>query len=298
MPTARQPFTRARIVMRPACGGLRGQLQLGRYNYTSARSGLREHRHRSAIEICVLVKGRQTYRVGGQFHSLRGGDVFVTFPDETHGTGGLPEEKGILYWMVLAMPEKGRPFLGLPDQEGAALVRALRGLGRRHFRGSPKMKEHLDAFTRLFHESGGAIRSCAMRNQAVAFLLEMIACERMPDAAKPARSLAPVLEHIRRNPGEALGIPELARRAGLSEARFKARFKQETGIPPGEFVLRTRIDEARRRLIAGRDPITRIAFDLGFSSSQYFATVFRRFTGKSPSDASILNSPPVSAAGA
>jgi AraC-like DNA-binding protein len=284
MPTTRQLFARARIVMRPASGALRGRLQLGRYNYISAKSGLREHRHRSAIEICFLVKGRQTYRVGGEYHSLRGGDVFVTFPDETHSTGGLPEGKGILYWMVLAMPEKGRSFLGLPDQEGAALARALRGLGRRHFRGSPKMKEHLDAFTRIFHESRGALRSCAMTNHAAAFLLEVLACERMPDSAKPARSLAPVLEHIRSNPGEALGIPELARRAGFSEARFKARFKQETGIPPGEFVLRTRIDEARRRLIAGRDPITRIAFDLGFSSSQYFATVFRRFTGMSPSE--------------
>ena len=41
-------------------------------------------------------------------------------------------------------------------------------------------------------------------------------------------------------------VPALAAQAGLSEARFKVRFKEEVGIPPGEYVLRARVDEARK----------------------------------------------------
>ena len=100
MSDTRHLFALPRIVMRPSSSERCGLIQLGRYNYTSAKSGLREHKHRHAIEICFLVKGRQTYRVGGNFYSLSGGDVFVTFPNEGHSTGGMPEEKGILYWMV------------------------------------------------------------------------------------------------------------------------------------------------------------------------------------------------------
>lgn len=277
-------MARERIVMRPAARGLRGILQLGRYNHTAARSGLREHLHFRAMEICFLVKGRQTYSVGGKPYVLRGGDVFITFPDEVHSTGGLPQEKGVLYWMVLAIPEKGAPFLGLPEYERAALLRALRGMPHRCFRGSWKMKEHLDSFTRLYHEPSHALRSCALANHAVAFLLEVVACSQNLPRHSPVRPLSPVLDDIQNQLGEPLGVPELARRAGLSESRFKARFKEETGIPPGEYVQRARIEEARRRLAVKDATITRIAFDLGFSSSQYFSTVFKRFTGKSPRD--------------
>lgn len=268
--------------MRPAAESLRNLLQLGRYNHSYAKSDLKEHQHRRAIEICYLAKGCQTYRVGGEFFSLRGGDVFVTFPDETHSTGGLPEEKGVLYWMILALPRKGESLLGLAEQEGRALLRSLLNLKLRHFRGSSAMKEHLDAFTRAYFEKGDPLRSCVMANHAVAFLLEVAACARRPWEPRARGSLAPLLSHIHSHLGESLGIPDLAKMAGLSEARFKVRFKEETGVPPAEYVQRARIVEAGRRLSLGREPVTRIAFDLGFSSSQYFATVFKRYTRISP----------------
>jgi AraC-like DNA-binding protein len=282
MPATRKLFSVSRIVMRPKSRVLRGLIELGRYNIASAKPALPVHSHRNALEICFLVRGRQTYRVGPDFFSLRGGDLFLTFPDETHSTGGLPEEKGILYWMLLAVPRRGHPFLGLPPSEAGVLIRALTGIGKRHFRGSWKIKEHLDAFTVLHHETKNPLRACAMANRAVAFLLEVIACGRA--SPPPERPLGPVIEFIHNHLGDAPRIPELAERAGLSQARFKVRFKEETGVPPGEFVQRARIDEARRKLASGNEPVTRIAFDLGFNSSQYFATVFKRYTGLSPSD--------------
>lgn len=268
--------------MRPSSRVLQGFLQLGRYNYAKAMPPLRQHRHHRAVEICFLIKGRQAYRVGEELFLLRGGDIFLTFPDEVHSSGGTPEGKGILYWMELAMPNKGESLFGLPTHEGRALGRALLSLRRRHFRGSCRMAELLDAMTLLFHQPNRALRSCEISNRAVALILEVIACERTSAAPRPIRRIDPALNYIAENLGEPLTVGDLAKLTGLSEARFKVRFKQELGVPPGEYVQRTRIEEAQRRLERGSDSVTRIAFDLGFSSSQYFATVFRRFTGKSP----------------
>jgi AraC-like DNA-binding protein len=64
---------------------------------------------------------------------------------------------------------------------------------------------------------------------------------------------------------------------------LKARFKREVGIPPAEYVIRCKIAVARTRLAQSDATITRVAMDLGFPSSQFFATVFRRFTGRKPS---------------
>lgn len=79
-----------------------------------------------------------------------------------------------------------------------------------------------------------------------------------------------------------LTVARLAQVAGLSPSRFQAAFKQETGIPPAEFALRARITEAIRRLAQPGADVTSVAFSLGFSSSQYFASAFRRFTNMSP----------------
>jgi AraC-like DNA-binding protein len=56
-------------------------------------------------------------------------------------------------------------------------------------------------------------------------------------------------------------------------------------VTPKEYVLRLKIEEAAG--ILEREParpVTTIAHELGFSSSQYFATVFRRYLRVSPGD--------------
>ncbi len=80
----------------------------------------------------------------------------------------------------------------------------------------------------------------------------------------------------------ARAVGELARRAGLAPSRFHERFLAEAGESPARWVARRRLELARARLRAG-EPVTRIALDLGFASSQHFATAFRRVYGVAPS---------------
>ncbi len=72
------------------------------------------HSHRHAIEICFLERGEQTYRVGGLLHRLRGNDQFFTLPGEVHDTANLPQERGILYWLILKL-EPSKNILGLSE---------------------------------------------------------------------------------------------------------------------------------------------------------------------------------------
>lgn len=261
---------------------------LGRYNYTRAMPGLEVHRHPGAIEICYLVRGRQTYEVDGRRFSLRGGDVFLTLPGEEHGTGGEPEEKGLLYWMTLRAPSHtGGSLLGLPPVESKALWKALLGFSRRHFPGTPEMKNHLDAVTNLAHQRVSPLSRIAAGNLLVAFVLAVVSAHGMAVLARERRGFTDVFSWIEshiESPDE-LTVARLAQVAGLSPSRFQAAFKQETGIPPAEFALRARITEASRRLARPGADVTSVAFSLGFSSSQYFASAFRRFTNMSPREA-------------
>jgi len=271
---------RPRIMMKLGEGAL-GGVTLGHYNLTKAYISLAPHAHPGAMEICFLVKGRQTYHVAGRNHRMRGGDVFFTFPDEWHSTGGLPQEKGSLYWLTLHMPPRGRPFLGLDAAQAGNLVRELLRLKVRHFRGDWTMKKLLDEITFAHHQPRFPLRALYVANRVHAFLLRMIECAR---AASPnaESGLREVLRYIEQHVEESLSVANLATRAGLSASRFKARFKEETGVPPAEYILRAKIERARALLATSS--VTDTAYTLGFSSSQYFATVFKRFTRQRPSE--------------
>jgi AraC-like DNA-binding protein len=55
-------------------------------------------------------------------------------------------------------------------------------------------------------------------------------------------------------------------------------------MPPGEYLLRRKVRRAGELLAGGDVSVTEVAQALGFSSSQYFATVFRRYRHQRPSD--------------
>jgi len=96
--------------------------------------------------------------------------------------------------------------------------------------------------------------------------------------------ISTLLRHIEAHVQETLPVGALATRVGLSVPRFKARFKNEVGIPPAEYVLRRKIDAAKRLLATPGTTVTDVSFALNFSSSQYFATVVRRYLGCPPRD--------------
>lgn len=78
-------------------------------------------------------------------------------------------------------------------------------------------------------------------------------------------------------------IEDLFERLGVTRSRGYEIFHRTTGLNPKEYIIRRKIEFAKQMLLENRN-ITSIAFDLGFSSSQNFATVFKKLTCLTPSD--------------
>ena len=101
------------------------------------------------------------------------------------------------------------------------------------------------------------------------------------DVRARRRMLAAVAE-IELRFGEALGLAELARAAGLGPFSFLRLFKRETGLTPYRFLLRARIRRAIALLRDTSRPVTDIAFEVGFGDLSNFINAFRREIGCSP----------------
>ena len=82
----------------------------------------------------------------------------------------------------------------------------------------------------------------------------------------------------------------MAAAANTSESYLKVHFKREVGMTPMEYLMWLRIEKAKRALREAYAPITELALQSGFATSQHFATVFKRLTGHTPRDYRHLSS--------
>lgn len=110
------------------------------------------------------------------------------------------------------------------------------------------------------------------------------------NAAAPAVTggLAPhvlrrVQDLIDSDPAADLSIDRLAQAAGLSPYHFARMFRLSTGQTPHRHVMERRLLAARTALADGRQSMTEIAADCGFSSPAHFAAQFKARFGVSPS---------------
>lgn len=256
---------------------------LGRYQQPQSQEGLKPHSHPGLWEICFLVEGRQIYRVANQDYALGPMDLFITRPDEIHDTHQHPQERGALHWINVAPPVGRRRFLNLSAADGRLLIRKLAELNPRHFRGSDLLRA---LFERLWDsiETEPELLSIHASAIIVEILIEIIRCGQSVHSETRDPEINRVLTYIEGHMGQMLSPQDLANVAGLSESWFKAKFRRVVGFTPADYVMRRKIDLAKELLTTTNRPVTDIAFNLGFASSQYFATAFRRYVNCSPSE--------------
>lgn len=79
-------------------------------------------------------------------------------------------------------------------------------------------------------------------------------------------------------------VEEMAALVGLGTTAFSEKVKSYTGFSPLNYLINIRISEAIKLLKRKDVNVTDIALDIGFYSSQHFATTFKKLTGYTPSE--------------
>lgn len=274
-------FSPERQIISPSLFGLEEVLAFGRYNYSTAHAPLNPHLHHGVYEICYLERGAQVYVVGADSHRITGGDFFVTKPGEVHGTGAMPECPGRLYWIQFVDPKKSKKFLGLKKDEAGELREMLDALPRR-FRGNASICRQM---RKLFEPLEGIpemLRPALLRGRILELLLEIGGLSTKPLPKSVPVGVNTACRYIHQNIETPISISEAARIARMSESYFKAAFAEAFGMPPASYMRLARLEHACSLLRESSLSTTEIAIRLGFSSSQHFATAFRKQYGVTP----------------
>src|ERR1700761_2060539 len=129
--------SQSRIAFEEATLLIPGVHCLGQYHYSAAEPALPLHHHRGCVEISFLAKGCQVYRIDGKTYYVRGGEQYIAPVEVPHDTGSEPEEKGILYWLILDVANYPDNFFFLNPTVSRKLVHDLTRLSSYHFPAMP-----------------------------------------------------------------------------------------------------------------------------------------------------------------
>lgn len=98
---------------------------------------------------------------------------------------------------------------------------------------------------------------------------------------KPKSRIGFVVDYIKKNLHQKLSIDAIAKMAYVSKSNFFKMFKEELGISPNEFILQERISRAKE-LLQSQESIKEVAFQTGFTDTNYFTRVFKQHEGTTP----------------
>lgn len=228
-------------------------------------------------EAYLQVEGESHWRCGKQLQTVGTGWLLAVPPNRQHR---LEKASSTHHFM----------FVGIRDPAIRRVFEMLGAAPPADLACTPAGSDLLDALRRMSREVT-LQRPHALEGLRLTldlFLLEWARSLAGGDS-RPHRELAipsslfRCREMVLASPSEQWSLDSLGRIAGQSPKHLSEQFKRHFGVGFRKFLLQARIKEAKTLLRTTDAPVTDIALDLGFSSSQTFARAFKSETGTTPS---------------
>jgi len=93
-----------------------------------------------------------------------------------------------------------------------------------------------------------------------------------------------LLDYVEEHLDQNISLAELAGVVQLGIFHFMRKFRAEFGCPPHAYVMRRRIEHAKRQLARRDIPLKVVAADCGFSDQSHMTRVFRRALATTPAE--------------
>lgn len=277
---------------------LPGLLSLGFWDAITDQSwGLPTH-YNEGIELACLETGSLIFHADKKY-TLKPGSLTITRPWQPHSLGDPNITPGRLYWIILDVGvRKPHQKWQWPDWFvlTAADLKKLTTLLRQN---ETPIWPAGTAVMATFRQIGELIRypERSLRLSQLTILINELflqlyetlnnrAVKLKPELTTSQRTVELFLDNLKGNKNflsRQWTVPTMAEHCDLGVTHFTRLCKTLSNMTPMQYLNQQRIEAAIAMLLS--DPelsITDVAYRSGFNSSQYFATVFKRFKGCSP----------------
>lgn len=251
------------------------------------------------LRFYYVIEGRYEWMIDDQLCILYPGDLAIILPGQNFGGEKDLLDIGSITWMhlkLLHFDGNGKISMG---KWSRLSERECRTIGRillvNNIPVLTKFKEAGIVFQNMYDEFvNQEIGHMVRTNQLIDELLILIARQltRQSNSRRDFPQTFLKLEQaLRENLSHQWTLEEMAALVGLGNTAFSEKVKNYTGFSPLNYLINIRITEAIKLLKRPNVHVTDIALDVGFYSSQHFATTFKKLTGYTPSEFRKKNIP-------
>lgn len=244
------------------------------------------------LRIYCILEGKFDWVINNKLYTLYPNDVAVVLPGQQLCAEKGYLDIGALYWLHLqiSLPDKTCKYsLGkwsnISSQEMVSIRKIL------FTDATPVLSRVPDAgsiFTamrdELFNQEIGYVTRVNHLLDELLILLTRKLTQQENSQRDFPQAFLKLEETLRKDLSHHWTVEEMAALVGLGTTAFSDKVKSFTGFPPMNYLINIRISEAIRLLKKPSVPVTDIALDTGFYSSQHFATTFKKLTGYTPSE--------------
>ncbi|HRK54298.1 MAG TPA: AraC family transcriptional regulator, partial [Cyclobacteriaceae bacterium] len=89
-------------------------------------------------------------------------------------------------------------------------------------------------------------------------------------------------DYIEEKVDERITVDELAEKFSVGRRTFERRFKLATNNSILEYIQRIKVEAAKRSFENSRKNINEVMYDVGYSDTKAFRTIFKKITGLTP----------------
>ena len=265
-----------------------GLRNICKWRFTTSYLATPMHYHLTRMEFHCVVKGQRQFRIDDdrtiRRYTLSGSEGILFFPMQKHCNGPSPQMPGESYVFQLDFSNPNH-LLGMDGDYSRALYQKMMHLDYQTFRIN---REGLHALAAAFQgvTSQDPEEKCRGVQYLTSFLFSLPDHGAQAAEGRPAidGKIEKSLDYLQAHLREPVQLKEMAAAAGYSVSYFKARFREEIGITPASYMMRQRMESARHTLEESAVTVVDLAEELGFSSSEYFCSVFKKYYHTTPTE--------------
>lgn len=273
-----------------------GMFRMLGVSYPPEKSGKQpysEHRH-SQMEISAIVSGSGVYSCAGMDYAFVPGDVFFHCGNDEHIFRRIDPGESL---SLLVLQFEPRLIWSLGSEwidTGCLAVFTGTSRVRRCVPHGSDCARHIAALLKSCAEEcrrRDAAYATAVKARLLEMLVHLVRCfgDELARDVPPMRSqhighIEASMDYIHAHLEERLSLDDLARVAQMSRSHYAAIFKALNGISVGTYIVIRRVNRAQTLLEETDMPITEISGACGFNSLANFNRMFKKSTGKTPSE--------------
>lgn len=253
------------------------------------------HHHVDHYALYVVHGGRGVHEINGHPYGVARGDIYLAAPGSVHAyrDGENLAADAFCFQIELFQDDEIAALRSLPGFRGLFVDSTDWNAHRLHL--APEGRNEVEVrvqeiVTELERCEQGKTEAQVLARTLFFRLLVGLARQWKEgvNATKiaPHRQvdLAEVLRFCEAHFADDIGVPQLAAKMFLSPGRFTEIFKQEMGVPPGEYLRNLRLNHAQALLRTTGSSATDIAYACGFSDATQFSRAFKKAFEVTPSE--------------